>query len=289
MAFSKAILYVSQRTGCGALALDCAARLRALGISVTAPAEYCAPDAADALRVLPEPEALSGADLALVVGGDGSILRAALALAPRGIPILGINMGRIGFMSELEPDELDALDALRSGRFETEERMMLRVVARRDGGTILDAHALNDVTVNRAENRKLIQLDMWSDDQFLSRFRADGVIVATPTGSTAYSLSAGGPILEPTLHNLTVTPVCAQGLYAKSFVLAPNRRVSIRITDGHRGALLLADGQQGARVSDGDEITVSQSPYVTRLIRIRGRSIFETMRDKLSYDYINYQ
>ena len=144
------------------------------------------------------------------------------------------------------------------------------------------------MTVNRAENRKLIELDIWSDTQFISKFRADGVIVATPTGSTAYSMSAGGPIIEPTLHNMTITPICAQGLYAKSFVLAPNRRVSLKIADGHRGALLTPDGQKGVRVSAGDEIVVSQSPYVTRLVRIKGRSVYEIIRDKLNFDYNDY-
>ncbi len=287
MAFSKAILYVSQRPGCAAVALDCAARLRARGIAVTAPAEYCAAEAADALRALPEREALERADVAVVIGGDGSILRAAHALAPRGVPILGVNMGRIGFMSELEPSELDALDALCRGEYDVEERMMLRTTVRRDGALLLDAHSLNDVAVNRAENRKLIELEIWSDAQFISRFRADGVVIATPTGSTAYSMSAGGPIIEPTLHNMTITPICAQGLYAKSFVLAPNRRVSLRILDGHRGALLTPDGQEGVLVSAEDEIVVSQSPYAARLIRIKGKSIFEIIRDKLSFDHLN--
>lgn len=226
--------------------------------------------------------------MALVVGGDGSILRCGARGCPRGIPILGVNMGRVGFMSELEPSELEAIGAMCRGEYDMEERMMLRTTVRRGNETLLDAHSLNDMTVNRAENHKLIELGIWSDAQFISKFRADGVIVATPTGSMAYSMSAGGPILEPTLHNLTITPICAQGLYAKSFVLAPNRRVSIQIADGHRGAILTPDGQEGVRVSAGDEIIVSQSPYVTRLIRIKGRSVYEIIRDKLNFDYTDY-
>lgn len=288
MPFTQAVLYVSRRPGCAALALSCAELLRACGVRVTAPAEYCAESVRPALDAQPEAAALTGADVAVVVGGDGSILRAAHAAAPRGVPILGVNMGRVGFMSELEPSELSALTAMCQGTYDIEERMMLRTTVRRGEKLLLDAHSLNDVTVNRAENRKLIELDIWSDTQFISKFRADGVIVATPTGSTAYSMSAGGPIIEPTLHNMTITPICAQGLYAKSFVLAPNRRVSLKIADGHRGALLTPDGQKGVRVSAGDEIVVSQSPYVTRLVRIKGRSVYEIIRDKLNFDYNDY-
>ena len=288
MPFTQAVLYVSRRPGCAALALSCAELLRACGVRVTAPVEYCAESVRPALDAQPEAAALTGADVAVVVGGDGSILRAARAAAPRGVPVLGVNMGRVGFMSELEPSELSALTAMCQGTYDIEERMMLRTTVRRGGKLLLDAHSLNDVTINRAENRKLIELDIWSDAQFISKFRADGVIVATPTGSTAYSMSAGGPIIEPTLHNMTITPICAQGLYAKSFVLAPNRRVSLKIADGHRGALLTPDGQAGVRVSAGDEITVSQSPYVTRLVRIKGRSVYEIIRDKLNLDYNDY-
>ena len=285
MPFYQVIFYVSHRPGCAALALRCADIFSAHGVRVTAAAEYCAKEAQAALGAQPEGEALDGTDVAVVVGGDGSILRAAHALAPRGIPILGVNMGRVGFMSELEPNELDAIGAMCRGKYDTEVRMMLRTTVRREGNLLLDAHSLNDVTINRAGNRKLIELDIWSDAQFISKFRADGVIVATPTGSTAYSMSAGGPIIEPTLHNLTITPICAQGLYAKSFVLAPNRRVSVKIADGHRGAILTPDGQEGVCVSSGDEIMISQSPYVTRLVRIKGKSIYEIIRDKLNIDH----
>ena len=288
MPFFQAVIYVSHRPGCAAVALDCARVLAAHGVRATAPVEYCAREARAALQAQPEEAALCGADVAIVVGGDGSILRAARAAAPRGIPILGVNMGRVGFMSELEPSELEAIGAMCRGEYDMEERMMLRTTVRRGNETLLDAHSLNDMTVNRAENHKLIELGIWSDAQFISKFRADGVIVAAPTGSTAYSMSAGGPILEPTLHNLTITPICAQGLYAKSFVLAPNRRVSIQIADGNRGAILTPDGQEGVRVSAGDEIIVSQSPYVTRLIRIKGRSVYEIIRDKLNFDYTDY-
>ena len=154
MPFRKAVFYVSHRPGCAEIALDCAARLAAHGVRVTAPGEYCAEEARTALGAQPEAAAIDGADVAVVIGGDGSILRAARALAPRGVPILGVNMGRIGFMSELEPTELDAIDAMCRGDYETEERMMLRTTVRRGEELLLDAHSLNDVTVNRAENHR---------------------------------------------------------------------------------------------------------------------------------------
>lgn len=286
MGFNRAILYVSRRPGCAELALSCRERLMAHGVAVTAPLSYCAESVREILGAQPEEEALAGTDLAVVIGGDGSILGAARALAPRNIPILGINMGRIGFMSELEPDELDAIDAMLAGEYEIENRMMLQVSVRRAGETILSAHCLNDVTINRAENHKLIELDIWSDHQFISKFRADGVIISTPTGSTAYSMAAGGPILEPILHNLTVTPICAQGLYARSFVLAPNRTVSVSLASRSRGAILTPDGDPGIHVTEEDEILISQSPYKTRLIRIKGKSIYEIIRDKLSFDLL---
>lgn len=284
MKIQRVVFYVSRRTGAQQVAQTCAQLLSRAGVELCAPAGYSRPvTLAPQVELVPDEQAAQGADLALVIGGDGTILRATYDAAPLGIPILGINMGRLGFLSELEPGETELLENVLSGDYTTEPRMMLYACVEREGNTIFQAHALNDVCVSRAPDRKILSLDILSDRQSIARFRADGVIISTPTGSTAYSMSAGGPIIEPTLQNMTITPICAHGLYAKSFVLAPQRRIRLELADSH-GAMLIPDGRSGFPLNPHDSINISQSPYTARLVRIKGKSVYELIRDKLNYD-----
>ena len=285
MNLKRVVFFVSRRQGAQDVAEKSAALLYKAGVSLCAPREYSqSVPLPGCIELVRDEDCMEGADLALVIGGDGSILRANFLAAPLGVPILGINMGRLGFLSELEPGETDLLSKLIEGQYSIETRMMLAVSIRRAGECVFEAQALNDVCVNRAAGSKILSMDILADEQFLARFRSDGVIVSTPTGSTAYSLSAGGPIIEPTLENMTLTPICAHGLYAKSFVLAPQRRIRLVLTDSH-GAALSPDGRTGFPIESGDEICIAQSPYFTRLVRIKGKNVFEIIRDKLNYDY----
>ena len=285
MNIRRVVFFVSRRTGAQAVAEACAELLSRAGISLCAPKKYSEPlTLPSAVELLDDEESVKSADLVLVIGGDGTILRANYYAAPYAIPILGINMGRLGFLSELEPGETALVEKVLCGQFRIEERMMLSAEVHREGMCVYRADALNDICVNRAAGSKILSMDILADSQFLARFRADGVIISTPTGSTAYSLAAGGPIIEPTLKNTTITPICAHGLYAKSFVLAPQREVQLVLTDSH-GAALSPDGREGFEIGAKDEIRICQSPYSTRLVRIKGKNVFEIIRDKLNYDY----
>ncbi len=223
-------------------------------------------------------EALNDAQLAVVVGGDGSILRVAAHAAPRSVPILGVNMGHLGFMSELEPDELSMLSGVLEGHYTLERRMMLRAQVIRGGVCYPRGHVLNDAVVGRGITGRILELTVCSDGKEVGSFRADGVITATPTGSTAYSLAAGGPVIEPAARNIIITPVCAHALYTRSFVLAPSRRVTITTRSE---AILTLDGRDGIVIAPGDTVVLTRSPFVTELVRIKDKSVYDVLRSKL--------
>ena len=246
-----------------------------IGTRIYAPEEHELPDY---LVRMGQAEALNDAQLAVVIGGDGSILRVAAHAAPRGIPILGVNMGHLGFMAELEPDELERLPEVLAGRYTLERRMMLRVQVVRGGVTYSRGHVLNDAVVSRGTVGRILDVGVLADGVQVGQYRADGVIAATPTGSTAYSLAAGGPVIEPAARNIIITPVCAHALYARSFVLAPGRRVTI---SAESEAVLTLDGRDGLVVAPGETVAVTRSPYTTDLIRIKNRSVFDVLHAKL--------
>ncbi|MCL2562489.1 MAG: NAD(+)/NADH kinase [Oscillospiraceae bacterium] len=223
---------------------------------------------------------IRGADLIICIGGDGTILHLARVAAPYEIPILTVNMGRRGFIAELEREDTEKLiDIAAADAYSIQRRMMIDVTVRRNGQIIHEAFALNDAVVRGVT--RLVDIEVYGDDRPITRFIGDGIIVCTPTGSTAYSMAAGGPIIEPNARNLAITPICAHALIAKSFVLAPNRAVTVKIT--------LGDGKQGYLAVDGgsfalenqDEIKVTQSKYVTRLVKASERSFYEIVNDKL--------
>jgi len=225
-------------------------------------------------------EQICGADLLICFGGDGTILHLARVAAPYGIPILTVNLGRKGFMAELEPkDEERIIEVALADTYNIQERMMLDVTVKRRDQIVCEAFALNDVVV-RGTTRQ-VEIEAYGDGERITRFSGDGIIICTPTGSTAYSMSAGGPLIEPTAKNLSITPISAHALQTRSFVLAPNRVVTVKIT--------LGDGKQGYLAVDGgsfvledlDEIGVVQSRYVTRLVKAARRSFYEVVNDKL--------
>lgn len=234
------------------------------------------------LKLQPLEEVLPGADMLICFGGDGTILHAAKDANPHQIPILGVNMGSVGFMAELEHSELSLLSRLVQQKYEIEDRMMLDTVVKRDGKVVFSETALNDAVLTKGAVARVLDLEVTGDRVMISAFSGDGVIVCTPTGSTAYSMAAGGPIVEPTAKNIIVTPICAHSLKVKPMVLDRHRTVGIRLEQGsRRSAYLSVDGGRAFKVLSGDRVEVKRSEQVTRLVKLTGRSFYELVHQKL--------
>lgn len=230
----------------------------------------------------PLDEELKGADVLVCFGGDGTILHAARDASPRGIPILGINMGSVGFMAELEQHELSLLTRLAGGKYDLEQRMMLDVSVRRDGKRVFSEIALNDAVIVKGAVARMLDLEVTGDRVAISTFSGDGVVIATPTGSTAYCMAAGGPIVEPTSENTIMAPICAHSLHAKPFVLDSRRSVGVRIAPGSRKtAYLSVDGGRAFKIQPGDWVECRKSSQRTQLVRLTGRSFYEQINKKL--------
>ena len=221
------------------------------------------------------------ADLLVCFGGDGTILHAARAAVGSAAPILGVNMGTKGFLAELEPSELHRLTDVLEGRYAISSRAMLDVSLTRDGKTVLTDCALNDAVVRGLE--RCIRLDVCSDGQNITSYTGDGIVIATATGSTAYSLSAGGPIVEPEADNILLTPICAHILGVQSYVLQPERVVTVRLEEmAGRTAFLSVDGGESIMLSSGDVITARISQNRTHLVSLGLKSFYEIAYEKLS-------
>ena len=227
-------------------------------------------------------EVLPGADMLICFGGDGTILHAAKDATPYDLPILGVNMGSVGFMAELEHSELSLLTRLVDGKYEIEERMMLEAVVKRDGKVVYSDLALNDAVLTKGAVARVLDLEVTGDRVDIFTFSGDGVIVCTPTGSTAYSMAAGGPIVEPTARNIILTPICAHSLKVKPMVLDRHRSVGIRLEPGsRRSAYLSVDGGKAFKVLSTDRVEVRRANKVTRLVKLTGRSFYELVHQKL--------
>ncbi len=224
---------------------------------------------------------LRDADLLICFGGDGTILHASKAATYAKVPILGVNIGTMGFMAELESSELSELARLARDDYSVEERMMLRVRVEHEGKTVLEEDALNDAVITKGAVARIVQMAVSCDGVEIMNFGGDGVIVSTPTGSTAYSMSAGGPIVEPTTNNFIITPICAHDMRTKTIVTSPERCITVEIGRiGRRNAFLSVDGGRALRLSTGDRITVTRSKYVTRLVRLSRREFFDVVKNK---------
>jgi len=236
-----------------------------------------------------EQSLFSGADMAITLGGDGTLLSAATAVSLHNIPILGINLGRLGFLAEIEPDDIAYyIRKLFDGEYHIENRIMLQADVMRNGESIVQFHALNDIVVSRASLSRLLNIKLLVDGHILDAFYSDGVILSTPTGSTAYSLSAGGPILDPSLDALLMTPICPHTMHARSMVLPLDRVYSVTL--GEQDALsstVTADGKTGIGLTEGDVVEIKRSPYTTKLIKIAGKTFYDTVRQKISERGIN--
>ncbi len=259
--------------------------LRSVGVET----RLCLPFGVDKSFELPQElsfhnlnEELRAADLLICFGGDGTILHSSKAATFHGIPVLGVNIGTMGFMAELEAGELELLRRLAYGDYQIERRMMLSVEVFHEGQSIYSDTALNDVALTKGAVARVIQLEVLCDGVRAYSFAGDGVLVCTPTGSTAYSMSAGGPIVEPTAHNIIVTPICAHTASARPFVTARDREIMIRVgKTGRKNAFLSADGGRAVRIGLGDTIRIRRARQETRLVRLKKTSFFEIINNKL--------
>ncbi len=240
---------------------------------------HCAPDE-DQCSL---PDTIAELDLIIVLGGDGTLLSTARRTAGLGLPILGVNMGYLGFITDMEMQDLfPNLDRLARGDYLVEPRMMLEAEVRRDGRPEARFLALNDTTITKGPLSRIVTLETYVDDECLAVYRADGIIVSTPTGSTAYSLSAGGPIVSPELDLMIVTPICPHTLYARPFITADRRLIRFVLKSEPPDAMLTIDGQTGYSLQQGDEVLITRAEAVTNLVRLRNRPFFEVVRLKLT-------
>lgn len=236
-----------------------------------------------ATRGKSEEELATQADLLVAFGGDGTILRAARLGAARGIPILGVNMGGFGFLAEISTEDLiDALPDLLAGRFELDERMMLQaeVPHARDPQTLL---ALNDVVVTKSGVARVLHLWVSVNGEQLASYPADGVIIATPTGSTAYSLSAGGPIVHPRVDAIVITPICPHTFNARSVVVDQNDVILVEVAAPAPDATLTVDGRVGVSLAETRRVWVRRAQQVTRFVRLRSSSFYAILRTNFAW------
>jgi len=229
-------------------------------------------------------ERLSDLDLLVTLGGDGSLLRSARLTARHHIPILGINMGRLGFLAEVQPAEWrERIQQAMLGDYWIEERMMVHAEHCRGEQQLSVFEALNEMVISRGQLARVVRLDTYIDGGHLTTYTADGLIIATPTGSTAYALAAGGPILPPELENFLLIPLAPHLSLDRTLVLSKGVTVRVQVSTDHT-AVLTADGQFEVEISDGDEITMSAGPWVGRFVRLQERNYFyRTLMQRLGW------
>ncbi len=221
----------------------------------------------------------------ITLGGDGTLIRAARDLAGSGLPIIGINFGGLGYLTQIgrEGDPKELLDALLDDRYVIEERMMLKGSVVRDGNVIAEDIALNDIVLAREGEFRVLKFELYVDGQFLTKYGADGMVVATPTGSTAYNLSAGGPIAQPDGELLILTPVCPHAMTSRTMVLGPDRKVRIRIPENSYGSRIVSfDGDTQVSLEPGDYYEIEKSEMVTKVIKLDHRSFLDILKKKMS-------
>jgi len=223
-------------------------------------------------------------DLAIVVGGDGTLLNAARSLAESGVAVLGVNLGRLGFLVDVSPEDMPGqLDKILGGDFSEEQRTLLHMTVTRNGDILSESSALNDVVVHKKDIARMIELDTWIDGHFLNTNRSDGLIVSTPTGSTAYALSGGGPILHPSLDAITLVPICPHTLSNRPIVIHGESEIEIIIHRGTLEATVSCDGQVYQSLEADDHITICKHDHVLRLLHPPEHDYFAVLREKLRW------
>lgn len=224
------------------------------------------------------------ADMVLVLGGDGTMLSAARLVEKRSVPILGINVGGLGFLTEVSGEHLyKTLERVFAKDYAIEERLMLKAVLDRRGKSVAQAAVLNDVVVTKGELSRMIAMTIAIDGQFVTSLRGDGLIVSTPTGSTAYSMSAGGPIVSPSVNAMVLTPICPHTLTHRPLLVPGTATLAVTLTSHDKGAMVTCDGQVGVAMTEGDTVTITPSRHRTKLIRFPERTYYDVLRRKLKW------
>lgn len=227
-------------------------------------------------------EIYQDADFVIVLGGDGTILNVCEPCGRRGIPVMGINLGKVGFMTEVNTDEIEnAIDALLEDKFVIEKRMMMKVIVNKENGTKKEYHALNDVVISKC-NTSMISIELHSEDEKINAYTADGLIISTPTGSTGYSLSAGGPVADPTMELFIASPICAHMLHARPALMPVNKEIVMTILNEHNaGASVTIDGNEVDKITPKDKVVVQKSQYYVKIVKIGKQSFYDVLTDKL--------
>lgn len=228
-------------------------------------------------------EICTACDIIICLGGDGTFLKTAKTAYSFGIPILGINLGTLGFLTDIETQEIDkCIECLMNDKYYIEERIMLNANVYKNGQLISSDSAINDVVISREKILRILHLSTYIDGNFIDTFPGDGIVIATPTGSTAYSLSAGGPIVEPNAELMLITPICPHMLYSRSFVASDSRHIKVVLSEDYEHtALVTVDGQRCYEVKGGDYIEVSKSNSTVKIVKIQSKDFFTILRNKI--------
>ncbi len=220
-------------------------------------------------------------DLVVAIGGDGTILAAARLVGLQGVPILGVNLGTLGFLAEVNPDKLFvAMEKVAAGSYEIEERMLVKARVGKRGRW---AYALNDMVIDKGGFSRVIELNVSISGIFVGSYKADGLIISTPTGSTAYALSAGGPIVNPKMKALITTPICPHSLAVRPLIIDKDELLMVEVYSDHEGATLTIDGQMGCRIRSGDVVSAAAAHRTVKLVRVDSKSFYEILRTKLKW------
>jgi NAD+ kinase len=231
-----------------------------------------------------QPAAPSDLDCVFVLGGDGTFLSAVRWIGDQDIPILGIKFGEVGFLAEIAEENLyTAAEKVLKGDFILRPRMRLSVEVRRRNKTLAQEIVLNDAVINRGALARLAHIETYIDDHYLTTYSADGLIVATPTGSTAYSLAAGGPVIHPAVPGIILTPICPFTLTNRPLIVPESANIKIRLTKGASDIILTFDGQKGLEIDDRDEIVIQKGPHPVYLITLPDRQYFDILKNKLKW------
>lgn len=236
------------------------------------------------IDVVPENDLAQQVDLMLVLGGDGTMIATSRMIGDTQVPVIGVNYGGLGYLAEFPLEELfPALDSILTGEYRVQQRMMLTVELWRGEELVTRNRVLNDVVVNKSALARIVEIEAYLDEQFVNLFRADGLIVATPTGSTAYNLSAGGPIIYPSMNAVVITPICPFTLSNRPLVVPDDSMIEVRLVTENEEVALTLDGQVGFPLQAGDRALIRKSNTAFNLVQPPGRNYFDVLRDKLKW------
>jgi NAD+ kinase len=250
---------------------------------------YLEPHTADLIGKKPaasKEEVASNSDLIIVLGGDGTLLNVASIAHPHEVPILGVNLGSLGFLTETTMEDLyPTLEQVLNGKCKIENRMLLNAQVLRDGKRIQDFNVLNDIVINNGALARIVNLEVFVDDQYMTSYRADGLIIASPTGSTAHSLSAGGPIIHPSMRALVLSPICPFALTNRPIVIPDSATIKVKLTTRNEDedVRVTLDGQTGYAMKSGDILEAKKADIPVKLVQTRGKNYYQLLRKKLHW------